>query len=248
MNRPCELFIAGSADDVAREAASRFVEAASRAIARCGRCAVALSGGSTPRRLYTLLTQPPYCQSVDWSRIHLFFADERYVPHDHAESTVRLVRETLLAGVPVPTDHFHPMPTLSADPAQSAADYAATLADFFGTEPPEFDLVLLGMGPDGHTASLFPGRPYDAGSVAVVHGSPKPPPTRLTLTLDAINAARTILFLVTGADKAATLATVFGSAADDTAALPAARVMAREGATVWLVDREAGAEVLPHAR
>ncbi|BBL73584.1 6-phosphogluconolactonase [Methylomagnum ishizawai] len=237
-----ELFIAGGADDLAREAAVRFLDAAQQSIADHGRCAVALSGGSTPKRLYRLLAQPPYRYAVDWSKVYMFFADERFVPHDDPDSTMLLARETLFDHVPLPPENIFPMPTVGLAPEQAAAEHAATLAAFFASPLPKFDLILLGMGPDGHTASLFPGFPDYPGSVAAVHGSPKPPPTRLTLTLDAINQARRILFLVTGADKAETLRTVFADPAPTAASLPAARIKA-EGAA-WLVDREAGSALI----
>ena len=237
-----ELFIAECASDLAREAADRFAEAATRAIHRHGRFAVALSGGGTPRRLYSLLATPPYLTAIDWPRVHIFFADERFVPPDDPDSNLRLVQETLLDRVPIPSVNIYPMPTQGAEPEASAARYAETLKASFAESPPRFDLILLGMGPDGHTASLFPGRPDYPGSVAAVRDSPKPPPTRLTLTLATINRATQILFLVTDADKAGTLQAIFegGKGGAD---LPAARVAAEGGTTVWLVDREAAAEL-----
>lgn len=233
-----ELFIAGTPDDLAREAAARFAEAAHQAILERGRFAVALSGGSTPRRLYSLLAQPPFLQAVDWARVFIFFADERFVPPDHPDSTLLLARETLLDQVPIPTENVFPMLTEGDTPEQCAAAYAETLASFFGAVLPRFDLILLGMGPDGHTASLFPGRPDSPGAVAAIHDSPKPPPVRLTLTLKTINRAREVWFLVTGADKAETVRAVLEGAAP---ALPAARVLPAEGKLRWLLDREAGA-------
>jgi 6-phosphogluconolactonase len=239
-----ELFIAGNADDLAREAASRLVQAAAHAIDVRGRFAIALSGGSTPRRLYQLLTQPPYRHAIDWSQTHLFFADERFVPHDDEDSTVRLVGETLLSGVDIPAGNFHAMPTEGDTPEGCASRYDTTLRDFFGGDRPDFDLILLGMGPDGHTASLFPGHPEPAGLVASVHDSPKPPPVRLTLTYAAIDAAHAVWFLVTGADKATPLERVFHSDPGDPQALPAARIHARNGQSVWLVDAAAGANLV----
>jgi len=234
-----ELFMAGNVDDLAREAAGRVVESAHRAIQARGRFSIALSGGGTPRRLYQLLTQPPYRLAIDWSRVHVFFADERFVPHAHPDSTVLLVRETLLQGVPLPAENFHAMPTESGTPEQCAACYAEELAAFFAGAVPALDLVLLGMGPDGHTASLFPGHPEATGLIAAVHDSPKPPPIRLTLTLETLRAAREVMFLVTGADKAETLAQVFKCGIDDPGALPAARVSAANGRSSWLVDPDA---------
>lgn len=246
MSSQREWYVAGSPDDLAREAARRFIELAGAAIRDHGRFAVALSGGSTPRRLYELLTLPPYRQAVDWSRVHLFLADERFVPPTDRESTARLVLETLLNGMPIPEENFHPIPTQDGTPEACAARYAETLALFFGTPEPELDLVLLGMGPDGHTASLFPGHPDHPGFVAAIHDSPKPPPVRLTLTLEAIRRARKVLFLVTGADKADILKSIYHSAPEARDALPAARVTAADGSSEWLIDREAAAS-LPDA-
>lgn len=244
MNAPREVFIAGTPDDLAREAAARLAEAAGRTIADHGRFSVALSGGSTPRKLYGLLAQPPFAQAVDWSRVHIFFADERFVPPDHPDSTLLLARETLLDHVPIPPANVHAMPTEGDTPENSAAAYAESLASFFGADLPRFDVVLLGMGPDGHTASLFPGRPDLPGAVAAIHDSPKPPPVRITLTLEAINNAADIWFLVTGADKAETVRAVFdGSGAE----LPAARVAPGEGRLAWMMDRAAGAKVVGYA-
>ncbi|MGZ8245541.1 6-phosphogluconolactonase [Methylomagnum sp.] len=239
-----QLFIANSPDDLAREAAARFADAAGRAIEDHGRFSVALSGGSTPRRLYSLLAQPPYLHAVDWTRVHIFFADERYVPPDHPDSTLLLARETLLNHVPIPPENIFAMPTEGDTPEADAARYAESLQSFFDGAPlPRLDLVLLGMGPDGHTASLFPGRPDYPGAVAAIFESPKPPPVRLTLTLDAINRAAQIWFLVTGADKAEPVRAMFrGEPAG--LVLPAGRVEAGDGATVWLLDREAGAGVM----
>lgn len=234
-----ELFIAGNVHDLAREAAGRVVESAHCAIQARGRFSIALSGGNTPRRLYQLLTQPPYRLAIDWSRVHVFFADERFVPHAHPDSTVLLVRETLLQGVPLPAENFHAMPTESGTPEQCAARYAEELVAFFAGVVPALDLVLLGMGPDGHTASLFPGHPEATGLVAAVHDSPKPPPIRLTLTFGALRAAREVMFLVTGADKAETLTQVLKCGIDDPGALPAARVSASDGRSSWLVDPDA---------
>lgn len=238
-----ELFIADSPDSLARAAAARFAEAAGRAIADHGRFSVALSGGGTPRRLYSLLAQPPYRHAVDWTRVHVFFADERYVPPDHPDSTLLLARETLLDHVPVPPENLYAMPTQGETPEADAARHAAELAAFFGEPLPRLDLILLGMGPDGHTASLFPGRPDHPNAVAAIFESPKPPPVRLTLTLDAINRAGQILFLVTGADKAGPVRAIFRGEPEGLA-LPAARVEAAGGATVWMLDREAGAGVM----
>ncbi|MEY4684105.1 MAG: hypothetical protein RLZ25_564 [Pseudomonadota bacterium] len=238
-----ELVVTLSPDDLAREAAGRLIELVADAIHHRGRASIALSGGSTPKRLYQLLTQPPYALAIDWSKVHLFFADERFVPHDDPDSTVRLVRETLLAGIKVPEEHFHTMPTTGATPEACAAAYERTLKAHFGSDDTAFDLTFLGMGPDGHTASLFPGFPVAEGLVAPVYDSPKPPPVRLTLTYGALQKSRAIWFLVTGADKAEPLKAAFASDPHDVYALPAARIFNREGHSLWMTDPDAARQV-----
>ena len=242
-----ELVVTLSPDDLAREAAGRLIDVVTTAIRDSGRASIALSGGSTPKRLYQLLTLPPYSLAIDWSKVHLFFADERFVPHEDPDSTVRLVRETLLAGVNVPEAHFHTMPTSGDTPEACATSYEDTLRNYFGSEDTAFDLTLLGMGPDGHTASLFPGFPVAEGLVAPVYDSPKPPPIRLTLTQQTLRHSKAIWFLVTGADKADTLEKVFDSAPDDLSALPAAKIHDRDGKSLWLTDRDAAQRMIEPA-
>jgi 6-phosphogluconolactonase len=234
-----ELVVTQSPDDLAREVAGRLIEVIADAIRLKGHASIALSGGSTPKRLYQLLTLPPYAQAIDWGKVHLFFADERFVPHDDEDSTVRLVRETLLNGISVPEAHFHTMPTTGISPEIAADRYSQTLRDHFGGDDTAFDVAFLGMGPDGHTASLFPGFPVASGLVAPVFDSPKPPPTRLTLTYDALRCSKAIWFLITGADKAETMARVFASGTEEPNALPAARIHDRSGNSLWLTDPEA---------
>lgn len=236
-----ELHILGSPDDLAREAAGRLLAKAQASISSKGRFILGLSGGSTPRRLYQLLAQPPFAQSMDWSKVHLFFADERFVPHDDPESTVLLVRETLLSGIPLPENQFHTVNTGLESPEKAAFDYEERLLTLF-EGPPALDLVLLGMGPDGHTASLFPGRAEPASWVSAIHDSPKPPPERVTLTLKTLNRSDGVLFLVAGSDKAERLELVFQTD-PARATLPAGQIHDRQGNSVWLVDRDAGALV-----
>ena len=244
MSSEREVFIAGTTDDVAREAAVRFVALAEEAIELRGRFSVLLSGGSTPRKLYSLLTQPPFVNAIAWEKIYLFFADERFVPHNHIDSTYLLVRETLLDRVPIPPENCFPVPTESMTLEAAAASYAGTIEAFFGkkTDDWAFDLAFLGMGPDGHTASLFPGSPDFSTSVGIVRDSPKPPPERLTLSLKAINRSRAVIFLVTGSDKAGRVKEILGDDGFDSE-LPAARVHASENATVWLLDLQSASEL-----
>lgn len=228
------------------EGAQRFVQLAQEAVATRKRFSVCLSGGSTPRRMHRLLARPPLRDRVEWSRVHVFWGDERFVPPDDPESTFLMARETLLDHVPIPGINIHAMPTVGLSPEEAARRYAETLTTVVGNVP-RFDLIYLGMGPDGHTASIFPGHPEatrpSTALVTVVRNSPKPPPTRLTLTFQAINAAANVLFLVAGSDKAQTIGAVFGDAIDP-ARLPAQGVRPKNGRLVWLLD-EAAAQALP---
>lgn len=226
---------------VAEAAADRIVAAARNAIRRRGRFRIALSGGSTPRPVYALLVAAPRVGAVDWSRVEWFWGDERCVPPDHPESNYGVARELLLDRLPgVAGRAIHRMPADAPDREREARGYQAEVARAFGigpdaARPPAFDLVWLGMGRDGHTASLFPGSTAlaERHRWVVATWAPAPAAWRMTVTLPIINAARTALFVVTGADKAGPLGAI-RSGADD---LPAARVRARS--TLWLVDARA---------
>jgi 6-phosphogluconolactonase len=224
---------------LADEAARRFVALAQAAIADHGRFTVALSGGSTPRALYERLARPPLSESVDWANVHVCWGDERMVPPDDIESSYRMARETLLAHVPIAAANIYPVPTIGGTPEAAASAYEKTLTAVFGAELPRFDLILLGIGADGHTASLFPGQPEvvrpSAALVVAVHNAPKPPPVRVSFTFTLINAAANVLFVVAGADKAVALRAVLRGPVD-VARLPAQGVQPQQGALVWLVD------------
>ena len=196
------------------------------ALAKQNRFVLGLAGGSTPKALYALLASDAFRDRFPWDRTHLFFGDERFVPHDHADSNYRMVREAMIARVPIPAAQVHPWQT-SGDPGQAAMHYAATLKRFYGKDTfdparPLFDVQLLGLGEDGHTASLFPGvdalRERTAWAAAVVGAKPEP---RLTLTYPALESCRVAAFLVSGKSKRGILARAV--AGDE--ALPAARVM-----------------------
>ena len=211
-------------------------------VARAGACHLVLSGGSTPAGLYRHLARPPYTGRIAWDRVHLFWGDERCLPPDHPQSNFRLAKEALLDQIQAPAANLHRMPG-ELGPEDGSEAYHQKLVAFFGEQAavPAFDLVLLGLGPDGHTASLFPGRPLEDPRGRWVMGADpgetEPRVPRITLTLTAINAARTVLFLVSGAPKAGIVAAVRagGPAA---AAYPAARVRPA-GDLVWLLDRPA---------
>jgi 6-phosphogluconolactonase len=241
-----ELVILPDTAALAEDAARRFV-AQSQAAARAGRkFTVALSGGSTPRALYERLARPPLSEQIDWANTHVFWSDERFVPPDDADSCFRMARETLLAHVPLPAANIYPVPTVGGTPEDAARAYGETLHVAAGGYPPRLDLILLGMGPDAHTASIFPGHleaiaPSDELVIAV-YDSPKPPPTRVSFTYQLINAAEQVLFLVAGADKATTLREVLRGPLD-IGRLPAQGVRPSSGGLVWLVDAAAAAEL-----
>ena len=234
------------ADAVASAAAEHLAESARRASAERGKFRVALSGGSTPRLLYQRLALPALGAAIDWRRWEIFFSDERSVPPDHPDSNYRMANVAWFARVPLPASNLHRI-VGELDPAEAAARYAIEL----GEQP--LDLALLGIGEDGHTASLFPGTAAlderERRVVAVT--SPVPPPHRVSLTLRALNEARAVLFLVTGAAKSQRLAQVLaeraGGAGADEGLLPAARVRPRTGVVHFYVDQAAWPEAPPAA-
>ena len=205
------------------------------ALDRPGALAVALSGGSTPQRLYETLAQPPYRDRMPWERVHWFLGDERFVPHDDPHSNYRMVQHAMLHLAPA--TNIHPVPTEGLTPAEAAACYEAELQQYHNTtlDMPLFDVVLMGLGTDGHTASLFPGSPVLANrtdwAVAVTRPGGLP---GVTLTYPALESCRQAAFLVAGADKRDILAQVRAGQAD----LPAAGYKP-QGALQWFVDRAA---------
>ncbi|MFQ5514974.1 MAG: 6-phosphogluconolactonase [Myxococcota bacterium] len=235
-----------------RVAAEHFVRAARVAIAERGRFRVALAGGSTPRTLYRALARPDLARRVAWRRVEVFWGDERAVARDHADSNYRMVAETLLQHVDLPPDHVHPMPVECPDLDEAARTYQAEMAHIFGvaaTEPPpSLDLVLLGLGTDGHTASLFPRSPAlrCAREWVLPSDPPVSGPARLTLTLPILNQAARVLFLVSGGAKAEVLRRVLEEPAEPES-LPAQGVVPVSGELLYLVD-DAAASRLQGAR
>jgi 6-phosphogluconolactonase len=239
-----QIIICRDAAELARRAAEQLTARASEAIARAGRFAVALSGGSTPRAVYFLLASPEFRARIDWARVHLFWGDERCVPPDHPESNFRMVQETLLAKIQIPAQNIHRMMG-EKDPAEAAAAYEAELKSFFGAAGwPRFDLIFLGLGEDGHTASLFPGTAaLDETEhwVTAVYVE-KLQSYRVTLTLPVINAAAQATLLVCGASKAKVVREILFS--DSTSCnYPAARVRPLGGQLTWLIDRDAAKDL-----
>lgn len=201
---------------------------------------IALSGGSTPKRLFEILAQPEVARKIDWSRLEIFYGDDRHVPYDHADSNHKMAMETLLSKVPLPASRIYPVP-VSKTAEEDAASYQNTLQKAYGSDKlqpgkPLFEIVMLGLGPDGHTASLFPGQEVldnDKDWVGVARPT-HVPHERVTLTYPAIASSRLVVFLVTGASKVAMLKRL--RAGDET--IPAGRITS-EGKILILADRSA---------
>ncbi len=224
-----------------RAAAEAFAQLANKAVAENGRFTVALAGGNTPRAIYKLLATN-YRERVDWSRVHFFWGDERYVPAGHPDSNYNMARETLLAPLSIAAENIHPIPTELYEPNEAARLYEQFLYHFFDEAFwPRFDLMLLGLGNDGHIVSLFPHSPFlqeQKRLVVAVTNSPKPPLIRLTLTLPLITQAAQIYFFVTGADKAKALRSTL-EGPRDWQKFPAQAVQPVNGQVIWWVDEKA---------
>lgn len=236
---PARIEVGTDLEAIARRAADWIVD---HARAREGRFAICLSGGSTPRRLYQLLAAPPFREALPWPRLHWFWGDERFVPWDHPDSNYGMARAALLAHVPAPPQNVHGIPT-TGDPAAAANAYQEDLRAYYGSDRldparPLFDVQLLGLGADGHTASLIPGTDVlderTRWVAAVTHGRPE---ARITLTYPALESSRHTAFLVAGADKREALARVLKG----DRSLPAGR-LEPQGDFTWFVDEKARPE------
>ncbi len=233
--------IFNNGETLSQAAAEMFVALGAEAIAARGRFLVALNGGGTPRRLFDLLATD-FRTKLDWTKTHVFWGDERCVPPDDPESSYGMARGLLLERVSIPAENIHRV-MAERGPAEASADYIRTL-ERFASPPlswPRFDLVLLGMGDDGHTASLFPGSPVDEAAPAIpvtAHYQGRPA-QRVTLTPLVFNSARTLVFMVTGANKAVTLSWVLSDQID-MEKYPAQRIRPSDGTVTWLVDEAAG--------
>jgi 6-phosphogluconolactonase len=238
-----EILAVSDEETLAREAAMRLTALAHQAVNSRGRASVVLSGGSTPGRLFALLAQEPYRSQIPWQQVHLFWADERCVPPDDDGSNYRMAKESFISQVPIPPDHVHRMLGELA-PEAAARTYDRELQDFFCGPHPRFDLVLLGLGEDGHTASLFPDSPLLAEAESLVAPATASyrgrPAERITLTLPAINAARHVLFLVAGSAKAGIVASVLRGPGGR---FPAQRIRPTAGSLGWLLDAAAAAQL-----
>ena len=243
-----EIRLFADLEELSEAAAGAFCSIACQAIAERGRAVVTLSGGSTPRRLYELLTTDRYRHRVAWDRVEFFWGDERAVPPDHSDSNYRMARQVLLEPLAIPTAHIHRIEGERNDLDGAAHSYEREIARVFGElpdgPPPPFDLVLLGMGTDGHTASLFPGTDLagEASRWVVSQYVPAIAANRVTMTPRLLNAARHVMFLVAGTEKADALALVLDGARDPQR-LPAQMIEPTSGVVVWFVDRGAAARL-----
>ena len=227
---------------LARKGAELFLTLCSEAVAQKGYFVVGLSGGRTPRQMHQLLARDPYLSQIPWSQVHFFWVDERIVPYDSDASNYGTARSDLLRRVPVPPENLHPV-LVDRDAEQCAMIYEKQILQFFGLampQRPSFDLLLLGMGEDGHTASLLPGQEErwksDRLAVSVKGGTPDL--ERVTMTPSLINASRTVAFFVSGGNKSAALRDVLTNPQSE---LPAAQILPQKGRLLWLLDIEAAA-------
>jgi 6-phosphogluconolactonase len=237
LTTPQELFAA---------AAEEVVRTANEAVAQLGRFTIALAGGSTPKSLYNLLATNART-TLPWDRMFFFWGDERHVPPTDPESNYRMVEEAMLSKVPVPPGNVFRIKTENPEAAAAAEGYEKAIWKFFALEPgqfPRFDLILLGMGPDGHTASLFPGTTalQEKSRLVVANWVEKMKTHRISLTLPVLNAARCVTFLVSGTDKAPALKAVVE---EDVPAeqYPAKLVKPSDGKLIWLIDRAAASQL-----
>jgi 6-phosphogluconolactonase len=224
--------------------ARTLVEQVNSSIAGGGIFSLVLAGGNTPRALYRLLSGA-YRDRIPWQQVHVFWGDERYVPPDDPRSNYRMAEESLLSQVPIPPGNVHPMPTSYPLAEEEAGAYESVLRAHFNSSWPRFDLVLLGLGAEGHTASLFPGSPAlrEQQRWVMAVQTPAEPPLRLTLTLPALNHAACVYFLAAGAEKAGALSQAV-AAARPLNSCPASMVQPEQGKVVWWAD-EAAAGLLP---
>ncbi|HUF09890.1 MAG TPA: 6-phosphogluconolactonase [Rhodothermales bacterium] len=238
-----EIHVYRDLEEVCRRAATLTVALVQDVVTRNGRCSLALAGGSTPRMLYGLLAAD-YAGEIPWQHIHLFWGDERYVPYGDSSSNYGMVRERLLRHVPIRPGNVHPMPTSFTEPQAAADAYESMLREYFAASRPRFDLVLLGIGSDGHTASLFPGSPAAEEQARWVMAADvaADPPRRLTLTFPAINAAANVFVLAAGAAKAKAVQCALRET-PDLQECPASGIRPESGNLMWWLDEEAAEPV-----
>ena len=239
-----QVRVFASLEPLFHAAAETFCNLGARAIRERGRFTVALSGGSTPRGLHNELASN-FASQLEWQNVFFFFGDERHVPPDDPESNYRMANESLLSKLAIAPDHVFRIPAELPDAGEAAQSYERTLRDFFRVPQgsfPRFDLILLGMGPDGHTASLFPGTTAleEEEHWVVANWIPKFSVFRITMTLPVLNNAASVLFLVSGGEKAEMVRRVLK---DPSAGLPCQSVQPGDGALLWFLDQAAAAKL-----
>jgi 6-phosphogluconolactonase len=224
-------------------AAHFFVMECVRSIAEKGRFVVALSGGSTPRRLYQLLATAEFSRNINWEKVFLFWSDERFVAHTDPESNYRMAKENLLDRIPIPVKNIFPVP-VSGTAKACASQYERSLREFFNKRKPDFDCLLLGIGDDGHTASLFPGTPVLQEKKKLIREVwvDQKQSWRISFTLPLINNAATIIFLVSGKEKAGIVSRIVNHKKLNPP-LPAQLVRPKPGILCWMLDEEAAAKI-----
>jgi len=238
MDQPNNVKVFTTAGELTSGTAKFIVELASESIAARGRFVISLSGGHTPERLYALLSTPAYRDEIDWNKTYVFWGDERCVPADDAQNNAHMARTSLLDNVDIPPANIFPVPT-ELPPFEAAFMYERTIKDFFGNDTPKFDLMLLGLGENGHTASLFPGRamPEETHLIRAIFID-ELNMFRITMTVRLINQSGNIVFLVEGKGKAEILKTIL-TTSDAPEKLPAQLIKPTNGNLYWYVDQEA---------
>jgi 6-phosphogluconolactonase len=248
MPRPVEITtkVAASADEIAKIAADAFAEAVSKAVAARGLARIAISGGSTPKAVFELLAAEPYLSSIPWRQLQLFWVDERCVPPTHEESNYRMTRAAMLDEVPLPPGNVHRMEG-ELDPEEAASRYEATLRNAFrleGAQTPTFDLIWLGLGPDGHTASLFPHTEglNEMSRLVIANHVPQKDVWRITLTWPVIVQGREVAFLIEGEEKAEMVRTVWAGSYEPEN-WPAQLIRPASGKLTLMLDSAAAAQL-----
>ena len=235
--------VLNSPEELARAAAEHFVARSREAVAERELFTVALSGGSTPKRLFELLADPtePFRDQISWSRIHFFWSDERHVPPDHPESNYRMANDALLSRVPISQSNVHRVPSENPDAADAAAEYERIVVETTGQSLPQLDLILLGLGSDGHTASIFPGSDVlnETERLVAAPWVEKLQTYRITMTLPLLNNGASVVFLVSGSEKAKIVKEIF----EGPEQYPAQAIKPANGELLWMLDEDAAGAV-----
>ncbi|MDF0675866.1 MAG: 6-phosphogluconolactonase [Nitrospira sp.] len=243
-----EIHVSRDVQECVQKAAAFILAVSEQAIQSTGRCLIALSGGSTPRSLYRTLRDPEWSSRFNWSSIFFFFGDERCTPPEHPESNFGMARTELFQPLTIRSDHIYRMKGEYEDPMAAAQEYEETIRRLTQCPVPDLprlDLILLGLGEDGHTASLFPGTAalQEQSKLVTVGHAPAGIRARLSLTLGVLNRAAVILFLVTGPGKAEMVRRVIESESKTDHSLPAARISPQSGQLVWMLDQSAAQQL-----